>query len=262
MVGTAGTAVRVMPGLRGALGFLTAVGGAAVPDRRSVVWFGPVGALVGLLVGLVWRGAGELWPPLVAALLTVVADAALTGMLHYDGLADTADGLLPPLDRTRRLAVLSDPQAGAFAVVVVPLVLGLQVAAFASMAPDPWLVVGLWAAARAAMGVTLATVPYARARAAGSDGGAGGAASTAGLASAFVGTSPWPSVVVGAAALAVAGVAQGWPGGPTAAAALVAGFGGVMALAHRRLGGFTGDVLGAAGVVGQTCALVVAAARW
>lgn len=234
--------------MRGALGFLTAFGGAAVPDRRSVVWFGPVGALVGLLVGLAWWGAGELWPPLLAAGLAVAVDAALTGMLHLDGLADSADGLLAPLDRDRRLAVMADPRAGVFAVVVVVLVVGLQVAALAALRPDPLLLAGLWGASRAAMGVALTSVPYAR---------AGG-----GLASAFAGTSPVPSLLVGAGALVVAAVAGGWPAGPAAAAALVVGAGGVVVLARRRLGGFTGDVLGAAGVVGQTCALVVAAAEW
>jgi len=276
--------------MRGALGFLTAFGGAAVPDRRSVVWFGPVGALVGLLVGLVWWGAGELWPPLLAAVLAVAVDAALTGMLHLDGLADSADGLLPPLDRSRRLTVMSDPHAGVFAVVVVALVLALQVAALATLTPDPWLLAALWAASRAAMGLTLGVLPYARTAqplpaalpgdepapetgagfapvsGAGSKGGVGAGSSQAktigGLASVFVGISPVPSLLVGIAALLLAAVAGGWPAGPAAAAALVAGAAAVVALAHRRLGGFTGDVLGAAGVVGQTCALVVAAAKW
>lgn len=240
-------------GLRGALGFLTSFGGAAVPDRRSVVWFGPVGALVGLLVGAVWWGAEELWPPLLAATLAVVADAALTGMLHLDGLADSADGLLPPLDRERRLAVMSDPHAGVFAMVVVVLVLGLRIVALAAIAPNPLVLAGLWGAARAAMGTTLAAVPYAR---------EGGGGSGGGLVSAFRGASPGPSLVVGAVALTVAAVALGWPDGPAAALALIAGAAAVVALARRRLGGFTGDVLGAAGVVGETCALVVAAARW
>ena len=87
-------------------------------------------------------------------------------------------------------------------------------------------------------------------------------AATGGLASVFVGVSAGPSLAVGAMALGLAAVAGGWPAGPAAAAALVAGAGGVVVLAQRRLGGFTGDVLGAAGVVGQTCALVVAAGRW
>ena len=89
--------------MRSALGFLTVVGGAAPPDRRAPAWFGPVGAALGLAVGGAWWVAGELWPPLVAALVAVAVDAGLTGMLHFDGLADSADGLLPPLDRGRRL---------------------------------------------------------------------------------------------------------------------------------------------------------------
>lgn len=234
--------------MRSALAFLTAFGGAAPADRRAVPWFGVVGALVGLLVGAVWWGAGELWPPLVAATLAVVADAALTGMLHLDGLADSADGLLPPLTRERRLAVMSDPHAGVFAVVVVVLVLGLRVAALATLAPDPLLIAGLWGGARAAMGVTLAAVPYARAE--------------GGLASAFGGTSAAVSLLVGGGALVLAAVAGGAPEGIAAVAGLVVGTAAVVALAARRLGGYTGDVLGAAGIVGETCGLLLAAARW
>jgi adenosylcobinamide-GDP ribazoletransferase len=233
--------------MRGAVGFLTIVGGAAAPDRRSAAWFAPVGAVVGLVVGAVWWTAGELWPPLLAATLAVAADAALTGMLHLDGLSDSADGLLPPLDRARRLDVLSDPRAGVFGVVTVVLVLGLRVAALAALDPDPLLLAGLWGAARAAMGVALAIVPYAR---------PGG-----GLASAFADTPLVAPVVGGAVALVLVPVAIGWPG-LAAAGALVAGSAAVLLLARARLGGYTGDVLGAAGVVGETCALVVAAARW
>jgi adenosylcobinamide-GDP ribazoletransferase len=212
-----------------------------------VAWFAPVGVVVGLVVGGVWWGAGELWPPLLAAVLAVTADAVVTGMLHLDGLADTADGLLPPLERSRRLAVMSDPRAGVFGVVTVVLVLGLRVAALAAIDPDPLLLAGLWGGARAAMGVTLATVPYARAE--------------GGLATAFAETRLAPVVAGGLVALALVPVAIGWPG-LAAAAALVAGSGAVVALARSRLGGFTGDVLGAAGLVGETCGLVLAAARW
>jgi adenosylcobinamide-GDP ribazoletransferase len=234
--------------LRTAAGFLTTIGGAAAPDRRAVPWFPVVGAAVGLVVGGVWWGADRLWAPLVAATLAVAADAAVTGMLHLDGLADSADGLLPPLDRERRLEVMADPHAGVFAVVVVVLVLALRVVALASLTPNVLVVAGIWAASRAAMAVVLTTVPYAR---------PGG-----GLASAFAGASPWPAAVAGAVGLAVAGVALGWPAGPAAGVALVIGSAAVAALARRRLGGFTGDVLGAVGVVGETCALLVAAAKW
>ncbi|HEV7758203.1 MAG TPA: adenosylcobinamide-GDP ribazoletransferase, partial [Acidimicrobiales bacterium] len=152
-----------------------------------------------------------------------------------------------PLERSRRLDVLSDPRAGAFGVVAVVLVLGLRIAALATLDPDPLLLAGLWGAARAAMGVTLATVPYAR---------PGG-----GLATAFTGTPLAPSLLGGLLALALVPLAIGWPG-LAAALALVVGSAAVIALGRARLGGFTGDVLGAAGLVGETCGLVLAAARW
>jgi adenosylcobinamide-GDP ribazoletransferase len=235
--------------MRSALGFLTVVGGAAAPDRRAPAWFGVVGALVGLAVGALWWAAGEIWPPLVAAVLAVAADAALTGMLHLDGLADSADGLLPPLDRARRLAIMAAPDVGAFGMAAVALVLIARVAALASLAPDPLLVAGLWAGARAAMALTLGRVPYARGPAGAAAGFAGGPIVTAAVAT------------LAAAAVAVVVTLGPVPGIVTALAA-AAGFAGVVALAVRRIGGYTGDVLGAAGVVAETVGLIVAAARW
>ena len=56
---------------------------------------------------------------LLAALIAVGVDALLTGMLHLDGLADSGDGLVPPLPRARRLAVMADPAVGAFGLASV-----------------------------------------------------------------------------------------------------------------------------------------------
>ncbi len=200
------------------------------------------------MVGALWWAAGEVWPPLVAAVLAVAADAALTGMLHLDGLADSADGLLPPVDRARRLAIMAAPDVGAFGMAAVALVLVARVAALASLAPDPVLVAGLWAGARAAMALTLGRVPYAR--------GPGGAA--AGFAG---GTGTAAAATLAAAGVAVVVALGPLPGLVTALAAAAA-FAGVVALAVRRIGGYTGDVLGAAGVVAETVGLIVAAARW
>jgi adenosylcobinamide-GDP ribazoletransferase len=249
--------------MRAALGFLTVVGGHAAPDRRAPAWFAPVGALVGAAVGAVWWAAAELWPPALAAVLAVAGTAALTGMLHLDGLADAADGLLPPLPRARRLDVMATPDVGAFGVVAVALVLATEVLAFAALAPDVPLVVGVMAASRGAMALTLATVRYAR--------GPGGLAAAFGAGEADgAGTTaiaparrsvPVAAAVGLAGGLAVVVAARGWPG-LAVAAGLVAGFAAVVGVAVRRLGGYTGDVLGAAGVVGEAVALLVAAARW
>jgi adenosylcobinamide-GDP ribazoletransferase len=68
--------------------------------------------------------------------------------------------------------------------------------------------------------------------------------------------------VTAVAALAVVVAALGGWAGPATALATVAGFAAVVALAARKVGGYTGDVLGAAGVVAETVGLIVAAARW
>src|SRR5258708_2803101 len=109
--------------MRGALAFLTPFGRTSRPTPLTLDWFPVVGAAIGRAVGGVWWAPAKEWTPLVAAGLTVAADIALTGFLHLDGLADTADGLLPPMDRSRRLEVLHDPAVGAFGAVALTAVL-------------------------------------------------------------------------------------------------------------------------------------------
>lgn len=237
--------------MRRAVAFLTPVGGAAAPSPGAVPWFPVVGALVGTAVGGVWWAADRLWPPAVAAALAVAADLALTGLLHADGLVDTADGLLPPLERERRLEVMADPRSGAFGVVAAVTVVLLRWTAFAAREPSVLLVAGLWCASRTVMASALLALPYAR---------------PGGLAASFRGgggIGPVPLAAAGLAGAAVlAAAGAGLVPGLAAVAAVAAGGVLVLALALRRLGGYTGDVLGATGMVGETAGLVVAAARW
>ena len=236
-----------------ALAFLTPlrVGRAATaaPDGRTFAWFPLAGAAIGLLVGAVWWGAGELWPPAVAAALAVTADVLVTGALHVDGLADTADGVLPHLPADRRLAVMSEPDVGAFGVVAVVITLLSRWSALGSLAPDPLLVAGLWCASRTGMAVVARSVHYAREE---------------GLASDFLGPGPAaPVLAVAGAVIAVPLVVVAASGvGALALVAVAVVMTGVVAIARRQIGGFTGDVLGAAGILGETAGLLVAAARW
>src|SRR5262249_14831359 len=96
-----------------AVSFLTPFRGPAGPAPAPLAWSPAVGALIGLAVGGIWWAAWRGWAPPAAAAIAVIADAALTGLLHLDGLADAADGLLPPLSRARRLEVMADPRLGA-----------------------------------------------------------------------------------------------------------------------------------------------------
>jgi len=229
-----------------ALAFLTIVGRGQATGPRAVPWFPVVGALLGAAVGGVWWGSEQWWPPVVAGAIAVATDLALTGLLHLDGLADAADGLLPPMARDHRMAVMSRSDVGAFAIGVVGTVLPLRVASFGSMAPRVALVAALWCASRTVMAVALAALPPAR---------------PDGMTATFRGASPAVPAVVGLVLCAALSVPD--PLRTTAAlAGVVAGAGLVLLLSLRRLGGVTGDVLGAAGLVGETVGLVVAAARW
>lgn len=255
--------------MRAAVSFLTPFGGARRPGPRTLDWFPPVGAAIGLALGGIWWVTGRAWPAGVAAALVVAADLAMTGMLHFDGLVDSADGLLPMLDRPRRLAVMADPRAGAFGVAAGGVVLLTRWVTLASVRPAVLLLGGLWCLSRTAMAVVARTQPYARegigeGRGVGrGEGGEGG-----GLTSAFAaGPSVAPSrqlvplIAGGAAAL---GLLLWWrpAAGAAVAGAAVAGVAAVVILARRRLGGYTGDVLGACGVMAETVGLVVAAAKW
>jgi adenosylcobinamide-GDP ribazoletransferase len=243
--------------MRRAVAFLTPLGGARSPSAGALDWFPFVGAAIGLAVGGIWWSALRAWPPAAAAAVALACDVALTGYLHLDGLADAADGLLPPLPRARRLEVMADPSVGAFGAVTLVAVLILRFAALASAPASPLVVGALWCGSRTAMAVTVRTGTYA---------------DPSGMAAAFL-TDAAGRVRRGARSAAVpacTGLAlvmvlalMGRSGhGVAAVGAEVVGFVAVVALARRRIGGFTGDVLGAAGVVGETLGLLMLAAKW
>src|SRR5579863_305959 len=131
-----------------ALAFLTCLGGARRPSRTALHWFPVVGVLLGLALGALWRETSLVWAPGVAAALVVAADLAITGLLHLDGLVDAADGLLPHMTRDRRLAVMRQPDAGAFGVGVAGAVLLARWAAISSLRPSPLLLGALWCFSR------------------------------------------------------------------------------------------------------------------
>ena len=240
-------------GFRQAAAFLTPVGPAASPTPAAFMWFPAVGALLGLVLGAIWWATEDGLGILAAAAVVVAADLALTGALHFDGLLDSADGLLPHLRREKRLAVMADPHVGAFAVATGTSTLLLRTASLAAIGTaHPLLLAALWTASRTAMAVTALTGRYARAH---------------GLASSFLpgastdATAAQLAVPAGlGAVLALALAAADDPASLLALVAAALGAAAVAVLAQRRIGGFTGDTLGAGGVVAETIGLLTAAA--
>ncbi|HEX7814298.1 adenosylcobinamide-GDP ribazoletransferase [Dyella sp.] len=229
-----------------ALGFLTRVPvPARVFDdvratRESLVWYPAVGLVVSLVLWLVaWMV--HAWPPLIGAALVLGAWVTVTGALHLDGLADSADAWVGGIgDRERTLAIMKDPCSGPAGVVALVLVLLLKFAALASA-----ILVGNAALllspmlARAALTLAFLTTPYARAN---------------GLGSALQGASRTSCQIALALAAALA-VLCGWRG---LCGLLVAAMVFVIwrAACVHRLGGFTGDTCGALAELTEAAVLV------
>jgi adenosylcobinamide-GDP ribazoletransferase len=223
-----------------------------VPDRRTAraaMYWAPVvglalgGVAAGVLVACQHGHTGSL----LAAVLAVAVLAALTRALHLDGLADTADGLGSRQPADRALAIMARSDIGPFGVVTLVLTLLIQVGALAQAeraGRGPLAI--LVAAVAARLAITLACrrgVPAAR---------------PGGLGALVAGTvHPAAGAVLAAAAIA-GGVALGWIYAVAVASGLTCSV-LLTALATRRFGGITGDVLGAvAEITAAACLLVTA----
>lgn len=209
----------------------------------SAPFFPLAGAGLGLVSALAFAGAVALGlPPLLGATLAIVTLVLLTGALHEDGLADTADALGGGSDPASRLEIMRDPRTGSFGALALVLAVLLRVGALAALA-EPALVlaasIGAGALSRSPLPVMMRLLPAAR-----QDGLAAGAGRP-------VGPRAVATVVLGAL---IAGMALG-PVAGIAALLLTAGAASALgALAVRQLGGVTGDVLGA---VQQTSEILV-----
>jgi adenosylcobinamide-GDP ribazoletransferase len=200
---------------------------------RAGPWFPVVGALVGLAGGLAYAAAGLLGlPPTLAALLAVALAIALTGGLHEDGLADTADAL-GGRDREARLAILRDSRIGTFGALALLLVVGGRIAALAALAGTRAVLAGLVAAAA----LSRAVLPLAMRH--------GGRARTDGLAAAA--GRPPAGHALAAAGLGIVVATLALPAPAALAAVLAAALAALAAfdLTRRAFGGMTGDTLGA-----------------
>lgn len=131
------------------------------------VWAFPVaGFCVGLIAAFV--GAVATWaglPPILAATLAITSATICTGAMHEDGLADSADGLWGGFDRERRLEIMRDSHIGTYGVLALILSMTLRITALATLVSSGNLVSAVLAAfvlSRAAIGLPMALLPHAR----------------------------------------------------------------------------------------------------
>ena len=218
--------------------------------RQSIPFFPVVGLLLGGVIAVLAGGLSWMFPPFPASVLIVIAMLAVSGGFHMDGLADTADGFLSSRPKERILEIMRDSHTGPMGVIAVVCTMVLKVAALAS-APKVLLLETVFLmplAGRCALVIASAALPYARPQ--------------GGLASAF-GRPRWPTVSTALLLL----FAASWLG--LRAAGLTAAVLSVLATlifslyCNHRIGGFTGDTLGAACEIAEVMpALVAASWRW
>lgn len=215
----------------------------AIPGPKAA-WAWPVaGAVVGGLATLV----GVLALPLgasVAAALVLGAQAMMTGAMHEDGLADTFDGLWGGWDRARRLEIMKDSHIGTYGVMALLIVGLIRWSAVAALLVSGtwWAVIVVGVLSRAPMPALMALMPNARG--AGLSQSVGRVPRLAAVAAAFIG--------IGAALpLGIAGAA--------AVLAVVVVVAGLAAIARAKIGGQTGDILGASQQLAEAAALIVLA---
>jgi adenosylcobinamide-GDP ribazoletransferase len=218
----------------------------AVDVAGAVRWFPLVGAILGAAGALIAWVLTELigLPAALAAISVIGLEAWVTGAIHLDGLADTADGFGGGKRREDVLSIMRDPRIGSYGAVAVVIVIGMKVTALAALLDRGELsfIVAAPALSRWTISALAAWLPYARA-----DGGLGKAVVCGRTTSSLV-TATVITTVIAVAALRMealfvwvtAGLTVTW----------------IARAAQRRLDGVTGDVFGASVELTETSVLV------
>ena len=237
-----------MSGFFEAMALLTRVptrGGAHT--ERAVPWLPVAGAFIGAIVAGIYAATRGVVGPAAAAALAVGAGILITGALHEDGLADTADAFGAGVNRERTLEILKDPRHGTYGTLALVLSVVVRVAALSGLTGGGALAAlpAAHAVSRAAAGWMLRRWP---------------AATPDGLGATYAApvTSSQAGVAVAIGAVAAVGLLGPWGLGAIALAALPAW--GLGRLAASKIGGITGDVLGAAQQLCEIGVLLLAAA--
>ena len=214
--------------------------------ERSPKWFPLVGLTLGALTALGDRGLAFLgFTGVLRSILIIGLLAALSGGLHLDGLADSADGFLSARPRERVLEIMRDSRIGAMGVLTLIFVLAVKFSALAELSGTFRWKALLFAplGGRSILLLNMALIPYAR--------------QEGGLASLFLrGNTTRLAIWAGACLLFAGVVLFGFWRGTASAVFLFAAAGLLSFWSYRRIGGFTGDTLGAASEIVEALAFV------
>ena len=236
--------------LPAALGLLTRLpvrvdGEKAAARGAAAAWAYPLaGMVIGLkqavtLALLLWLGV----PAAISAALVLALAVVLTGAMHEDGLGDSADGLWGGWDRARRLAIMKDSHIGSYGVMSLALTLLLRwlgLVAIAGIGDFALVLIVIAGLSRASMVGVMATLPHAR---------EGGLSRSVGRPAA---RTAWLAIGLGAGAAVITGY--------LALIFVAAAVAAICAMiAKAKIGGQTGDILGAVQQLTEVALLITVA---
>lgn len=238
----------ILADVHAAMGLLTRLPLPAMANPRGAqaAWAWPVvGVVVGSIAALVaWVMLAIGVPVGIVSGAVLLAQIMITGALHEDGLADTVDGFFGGWTRERRLEIMKDSHIGSYGTLALILSVGLRWQALTILCTTPLAIVAVAALSRAPMAVVMAALPNARGTGLAQSVGrpaapvAGGAVML-GWAISVMLLNVWPTIVI------LLGMAL--------ATWLIA------TVAKSRIGGQTGDVLGATQQICEVVGLIALA---
>ena len=214
----------------------------------STAFFPLVGLLLGCIAVPVTWGMYQLFPPMVTAVLTTFILLAFSGGLHLDGLADTADGFFSARPKEKILEIMRDSASGAMGVTALTVLLLLKIACLSSLSTNLIFAVFLMPiAGRSAILLMMALLPYVRL--------------SGGLGSLFYSRRSrllalWGMIFFAGMAWPIAGMR-----GVIAVLAVVILTGLFAVLCRIKIGGATGDTLGASCELAEVAVALVFAAQ-
>lgn len=247
----------MMSHFRAAIGFLTII---PLPGQQedaeaklagALIYFPLVGVAIGLILAICAWLIWPLLPALPAAAIMVFLLFAISGAFHLDGLADTADGLFSARPREEMLRIMRDSHIGTMGVVALIMVLLLKTAALASL-PQAEAASTLFlmpVAGRCLMIFMMALLPYVR--------------GPEGRAAIFYEQAGEKKVVLMAAGVLYSGCwYAGGGSGLVAGAIVLIAMLGFASLCRSKIGGASGDTLGATCELTETLIALVLASGW
>ena len=238
----------ILDDIRSAMGLLTRLPlpAMATPRGAQAAWAWPVVGVVvgGLAAGVAWVMQAMGVPMGIVAGAVLVTLVMSTGALHEDGLADTVDGFFGGWTREQRLEIMKDSHIGSYGTLALILSVGLRWQALAMVCHTPLAIIAVAALSRAPMAVMMSSLPNARGT---------------GLAQSVGRPTQQMAGIATSVGIIVAVLTAGWSHmmGMVIVMSLA-----TLAMAHTaraRIGGQTGDVLGATQQVCEVVGLVVLA---